>query len=243
MVEVEGLSKVFDDKKRGRVAAVDAVSFTAVTGEVLGILGVNGAGKTTTLRMLATMLVPTAGTARIAGFDIVRQPREVRQHVGYLSSTTALYGRLTGREMLAYFGSLYGLRGGALKQRVAELVDLLDLGRFADRLCDRLSTGQKQRISLARTLLHDPQVLMLDEPTAGLDVVASHAIVEYIWECRRQQKTILFSSHIMSEVERLCDRVVVISQGEVVATGRLDELRQETGETALEAAFLRLIGG
>jgi len=241
MVEVEGLTKVFRDRKRGPVHAVDQISFQAHPGEVLGILGVNGAGKTTLLRMLATLLEPTSGTARVAGYDIKSEPQEVRRRLGFLSSSTALYGRLTGREMLHYFGSLYGLESRLLPRRVGDVIDLLDLGQFADRLCDRLSTGQKQRISLARTLLHDPQVLILDEPTAGLDVVASHAIVDYVWSCRREGKTILFSSHIMSEIERICERVVVVHQGEVVAAGKPDELRQDTGENALEAAFLRLI--
>lgn len=242
MVEVEALSKVFQDRKRGRVVAVDAVSFTAPPGEVLGILGVNGADKTTTLRMLATLLDPTSGTARVAGHDIRREPREVRRHLGFLSSTTALYARLTTREMLAYFGRLYGLRGELLQKRVGALMELLQIVPFADRLCDRLSTGQKQRVSLARTLLHDPPVLILDEPTAGLDVLASQAIVEYIRDCRGHGKTILFSSHVMSEVERICDRVMVVHDGAVVARGTVEQLREQTGERVLEAAFLRLIG-
>jgi sodium transport system ATP-binding protein len=241
MVEVEGLTKIFVDRKRGEVRAVDAVSFRARPGEVLGVLGINGAGKTTMMRMLATLLSPTSGTARIAGFDIRTHSTEVRRHTGFLSSTTALYGRLTPREMLRYFGSLHGFSGRELGVRVDKVMDVLRLDDFADRLCDRLSTGQKQRVSLARTLLHEPTVLMLDEPTAGLDVVASHAIVSYILDCRGEGKTILFSSHIMSEVERICDRVVVVHQGEIVAEGELEELRSGTGEAALEAAFLNLI--
>ncbi|MFN3649169.1 MAG: ABC transporter ATP-binding protein [Armatimonadota bacterium] len=243
MIEAESLRKTFQDRKRGSVAAVDGISFHAAPGEVLGILGVNGAGKTTLLRVLATLLQPTGGSARVAGFDIRRQPVEVRRRLGFLSSTTALYGRLTAREMLAYFGGLQGIRGVELTRRADRLIELLQLHDFADRLCDRLSTGQKQRVSLARTLIHDPPVLILDEPTAGLDVVASHAIVEYVGDCRQQGKTILFSSHVMSEVERLCDRALVVHQGRVVAEGTVEELRRQSGDRGLEAAFLHLIGG
>jgi sodium transport system ATP-binding protein len=242
MVTVESLSKIFRDRKRGEVRAVDGVSFEAKPGEVLGILGVNGAGKTSLLRMLATLLTPTSGTARITGADIRQQSQQVRQKIGFLSSTTALYNRLTAREMLLYFGSLNGLNSSTLQKRADELIEMLEINEFANRLCDRLSTGQKQRVSLARTLLHDPPVLMLDEPTAGLDVLASRAIVDYIMLCRRNGKTILFSSHIMSEMERLSDRVAVIHRGKLTALGTLDELRQQAGENALETVFLKLIG-
>lgn len=242
MVDINGLTKTFQDKKRGAVHAVEHVSFQAREGEVMGILGVNGAGKTTLLRMLATLLEPSSGSASIAGCDIVKQPQEARKQLGFLSSTTALYSRLTAREMLRYFGSLYGLSGEGLKKRVETLIELLEIGEFSNRLCDRLSTGQKQRVSLARTLLHDPEVLMLDEPTAGLDVLASRSIVEYIERSRDEGKTILFSSHIMSEMERLCDRVAVIHQGQLRALGTLEELRRQSGETALEKVFLQLIG-
>lgn len=241
MIQINSLSKIFEAKKSGEVRAVDGISLEARQGEVLGILGVNGAGKTTLLRMLATLLVPTSGTAAIAGYDLQKQARDVRQNVGFLSSTTALYNRLKAREMLLYFGSLYGLSKASLKNRVEELIDLLEIGEFANRLCDRLSTGQKQRVSLARTLLHDPPVLMLDEPTAGLDVLASRSIVDYIQLCRQNGKTILFSSHIMSEMERICDRVAVIHQGKLTALGTLNELRAISGETALEKVFLKLI--
>lgn len=241
MVQIDRLSKIFEAKKSGEVRAVDGVSLEARPGEVLGILGVNGAGKTTLLRMLATLLMPTSGMATVAGYDLQKQARDVRQNVGFLSSTTALYNRLKAREMLLYFGSLYGLSSSALKKRVEELIEMLEIGEFANRLCDRLSTGQKQRVSLARTLLHDPPVLMLDEPTAGLDVLASRAIVAYIQLCRRNGKTILFSSHIMSEMEYLSDRVAVIHQGKLAALGTLDELRAQSGETALEKVFLKLI--
>jgi sodium transport system ATP-binding protein len=242
MVQIEDLSKFFEAKKSGEVRAVDGISLEARPGEVLGILGVNGAGKTTLLRVLATLLVPTSGAATIAGYDLRKQARDVRQNVGFLSSTTALYNRLKAREMLLYFGSLYGLSRNTLKSRVEELIAMLEITDFANRLCDRLSTGQKQRVSLARTLLHDPPVLMLDEPTAGLDVLASRAIVDYIRHCRQIGKTILFSSHIMSEMERICDRVAVIHQGKLAALGTLDELRMQSGETALEKVFLKLIG-
>ncbi len=242
MVTALGLSKVFTDRKRGAVVALDEVSFEARPGEVFGILGVNGAGKTTLLRVLGTILTPSAGDATVAGYNIRTQPQEVRQHIGYLTGSTALYGRLTAREMLAYFGSLYGLSGEMLRRRVDELVETLQMGEFIDGRCDRLSTGQRQRVSIARSIIHNPPVMFMDEPTAGLDVVTSRTIMQFIEDSRRRGHTVLFSTHIMSEAERLCDRIAVIHRGRIVAIGTLEELRARTGERALELVFLSLIG-
>jgi sodium transport system ATP-binding protein len=242
MVTASGLSKVFSDRKRGQVVALEEVSFEAQPGEVFGILGVNGAGKTTLLRVLGTILSPSAGDATVAGYNIRTQPQEVRQHIGYLTGSTALYGRLTAREILHYFGALYGLSREHLSRRIDELVETLRMHDFIDGRCDRLSTGQKQRVSIARSILHNPPVMFLDEPTAGLDVVTSRTIMQFIDDSRRKGHTILFSTHIMSEAERLCDRIAVIHRGRVVAIGTLDELRTRTGERALELVFLSLIG-
>ncbi len=236
------MSKIFTDRKRGAVLALDEVSFEARPGEVFGILGVNGAGKTTLLRVLGTILTPSAGDARVAGYSIRSQPQEVRQHIGYLTGSTALYGRLTAREMLYYFGALYGLSGNALRLRVDELVETLRMGDFIDGRCDRLSTGQKQRVSIARSIIHNPPVMFMDEPTAGLDVVTSRTIMQFIDESRQRGHTILFSTHIMSEAERLCDRIAVIHRGRLVTIGTLEDLRAQTGERALELIFLHLIG-
>ncbi|HYK38486.1 MAG TPA: ATP-binding cassette domain-containing protein, partial [Candidatus Eremiobacteraceae bacterium] len=205
MIESRGLSKHFLDKKRGKVHAVDNVSFTAKPGQIYGLLGANGAGKTTTLRMLATILEPTEGSAVVQGFDVVNSPEKVRANVGFLSGGTALYPRLTAQEMVEYFGRLNGLDESTLKSRVDVLFDRLDMNEFRDRRCDKLSTGMKQKTSIARTLVHDPPVMIFDEPTSGLDVMAARSIIAFIKECRDKGKTVIFSTHIMTEVEKLCD--------------------------------------
>jgi sodium transport system ATP-binding protein len=241
MVRVEGLAKYFKDRSTEK-KAVDGINFEARPGQILGLLGVNGAGKTTTLRMLSTVLTPTAGKATVAGFDIAEAPAKVRANIGFMSTSTALYGRLTAIELLQYFGEMYGLSGQKLKERIDFVGDKLQLAEFQDRLCDKLSTGQKQRVSIARTILHDPPVLFFDEPTAGLDVVASQTVMEFIEDARDSGKTIIFSTHIMSEVERLCDHVAVIHDGRIHGDGTVADLCAQTGETRLEAAFLQLVG-
>lgn len=241
MVETLNLRKEFTDAKRGVVKAVDGVTVTAHPGKILGVLGVNGAGKTTFLRMLSTVIRPTDGEAKVAGHDVLREPAKVRSQIGFMSSSTALYGRLTGRETLDYFGGLYGLSGARLEERKKFVIEKLQLHEFLDRLCDKLSTGQKQRVTIARTILHDPPVLFFDEPTTGLDVVTSQTILEYIEETRAQGKTVIFCSHIMSEAERLCDNVVVIHNGVVCGEGDPARLKEKTGEATLEKAFLALI--
>jgi sodium transport system ATP-binding protein len=242
MVQTSDLRKHFVDNKRGEVKAVDGVSFTARPGEIFGLLGVNGAGKTTVLRMLSTVIKPTSGSASVAGFDVVRDPERVRASIGFMSTSTALYGRLTAREMIHYFGELYGLEPTLLREREAYVRERLDMDEFWERPCDKLSTGQKQRVSIARTILHDPPVLFFDEPTAGLDVVTSQTVMRFIEESRTAGKTVIFSTHIMSEVERLCDHIVVIHGGTVRAKGTVASLREQSGETSLERAFLRLVG-
>lgn len=242
MIEVMGIGKTFQDKKRGAVNAVKNVSFTAHPGEIFGVLGPNGAGKTTLLRMLATILQPTSGTATIGGFDIRQQPQKVRKNIGFLTGSAGLYERLTPREVLTYFGELNGLRPDVIQTRIDELTKTLEMGEFIDRRCDKLSTGQKQRTSIARAILHDPPVLFFDEPTSGLDIMAARTVVRFIRRCRDEGRTVIFSTHIMSEVETLCDRIAIIYKGEVSAIGTLSELREQTGETAFENVFLRLIG-
>jgi len=241
MIEVTQLAKHFHDRKRGQVRAVDGVSFTCRPGEIFGLLGVNGAGKTTTLRVLATLLRPTAGTAVIDGLDVARDPRGVRERVGFLSTATALYGRLTAREMVEYFGRLNGMSEDALRARVDELFQRLEMNDFAAGRCDRLSTGQKQRVSIARTLVHDPPVMIFDEPTNGLDVLAARTIVGFIRECRERRKTVIFSSHVMSEVARLCDRIAIIHHGRMCVTGTVTELRQHFGLEDLEDVFIKAV--
>ncbi|MGB2672386.1 MAG: ATP-binding cassette domain-containing protein [Candidatus Acidiferrum sp.] len=242
MIEARSLSKRFQDKKRGEIRAVDGVSFTCEPGRIYGLLGANGAGKTTTLRMLATILEPTDGTAIINGFDVVEQPEKVRANVGFLSTATALYPRLTAQEMVEYFGRLNGLDEPTLKKRIDDIFQRLNMNDFRDRRCDKLSTGQKQKTSIARTLVHDPAVMIFDEPTTGLDVMTARTIIGFIADCRDRGKTVIFSTHIMSEVERLCDHIGIIHGGKLLEEGTLTELRAKHNEHNLEEIIVKVVG-
>ncbi|HEV8385251.1 MAG TPA: ATP-binding cassette domain-containing protein [Candidatus Acidoferrales bacterium] len=242
MIEAQGLTKIFKDKKRGEIRAVDGVNFKAQPGQIYGLLGANGAGKTTTLRMLATILRPSSGTAKVAGFDVADDPEKVRAHVGFLSTATALYGRLTAREFVEYFGRLHGMDETALAKRIDEIFARLDMNEFRDRRCDKLSTGMKQKVSIARTLVHDPPVMIFDEPTIGLDVMTARVIVQFIRECRAQGKTVILSTHVMSEVEKLCDTVGIIHNGKLLAEGTLPQLRERYAEQDMEEIFVKVVG-
>jgi sodium transport system ATP-binding protein len=241
MIETRGLTKVFRDKKRGEIRAVDNVSFVCKPGQIYGLLGANGAGKTTTLRMLATILEPTDGTAVVCGHDVVDDPQKVRTNVGFLSAATALYPRLTAQEMVEYFGRLNGLDDSTLKKRLDDIFDRLDMNSFRDRRCDKLSTGMKQKTSIARTLIHDPQVMIFDEPTIGLDIMTARTIIGFIRECRERGKTVIFSTHVMSEVEKLCDTIGIIQSGKLLAEGSLEELRARHNEADLEEIFVKIV--
>jgi sodium transport system ATP-binding protein len=241
MIEAQGLVKRFRDKKRGEVRAVDGVSFRCKPGEIFGLLGANGAGKTTTLRMLATILRPSEGRAIVAGYDVTRQPKQVRSCVGFLSTATALYGRLSAQEMVEYFGRLHGLDETTLRQRIDAIFERLEMNDFRDRRCDNLSTGMKQKVSIARTLVHDPSVMIFDEPTVGLDVMAARTIIGFIRECRDRGKTVIFSTHVMSEVEKLCDHIGIIHDGRLLTEGTLADLRQRFGKQNLEDIFVEVV--
>jgi sodium transport system ATP-binding protein len=243
MIEAHGLTKIFRDKKRGVIKAVDGISFTCRPGQIYGLLGANGAGKTTTLRMLATLLKPTAGHAVIGGYDTVRQSEDARRCVGFLAASTAIYARLTAREAITYFGQLNGLDRQKIKERVKTLADGLEMHAFLDQRCDKLSTGMKQKVSIARTLVHDPSVMIFDEPTVGLDVLAARALLGFIREYRSQGRTIIYSTHVMSEVEKLCDVVGIVHDGRMLAEGTLPELRAKYGETDMEEIFVKVVGG
>ncbi len=243
MIEVKHLCKHFRDKKRGQVRAVDGVSFRCQPGQIYGLLGANGAGKTTTLRLLATILRPSDGTAVVAGYDVVSQSEKVRAHVGFLSTATALYGRLSAQEMVEYFGRLHGLDETLMRQRIDAICRRLEMDEFRDRRCDKLSTGMKQKVSIARTLVHDPPVMIFDEPTLGLDVMAARTIVNFIRECREQGKTVIFSTHVMSEAEKLCDRVGIIHDGRLMTEGTLAQLRERYPGNDLEEIFVRVVEG
>jgi sodium transport system ATP-binding protein len=241
MIETRGLTKVFQDKKRGAIRAVDHVTFSCKPGQIYGLLGANGAGKTTTLRMLATILEPTDGDATICGYDVIEQPEKVRANVGFLSTATALYPRLTSQEMVEYFGRLNGLDEAELKKRVDDIFNRLDMNSFRDRRCDKLSTGMKQKTSIARTLVHDPPVMIFDEPTLGLDIMTARTIIGFIRECRERGKTVIFSTHIMSEVQKLCDVIGIIQSGKLLAEGSLAELRDRYQEQDLEEIFVKIV--
>jgi sodium transport system ATP-binding protein len=243
MIEAHHLTKSFRDKKRGEIRATDHISFRVNPGQIYGLLGANGAGKTTTLRLLATLLKPTSGSAVIAGFDVVKEPAKVRAHVGFLAASTALYARLTAREMITYFGRLNGLADPEIKVRLKRLADELDMHEFLDRRCDKFSTGMKQKTSIARTLIHDPAVMIFDEPTLGLDVMTARAIVRFVRECRDRGKTVIYSTHLMGEVEKLCDTIGIIHDGKLLAEGTLAELRTRYAEQDLEEIFVKIVGG
>ncbi len=230
-------------KQYGPLEAVRDLTLGVAPGEVYALLGPNGAGKTSALRCLATLLTPTSGTAFVNGIDVREDPLDARRRLAFLAASMGLYERLSARELVAYFGRLHGLRGAPLDARVSELVELFGIAPFADRLCGRLSTGQRQRVSLARALVHDPPALVLDEPTLGLDVVSGQAIYDFIARERTRGKAILFSTHRMTEVELLADRVGVLRLGELVAEGTPGELVSSTGQENLARAFLHLVGG
>lgn len=236
MIEVEGVSKRF-----GKVEAVRSVSFSAEDGRITGLLGPNGAGKSTTLRMLYTVLRPDGGRARIGGLDVVREALAVRRSMGALPHGAGLYPQLTARENIAYYGRLHGLEGAALARRIDDITRLLDLGEFIDRRTKGFSQGQRTRVALARALVHDPQHVLLDEPTNGLDVMATRALRQLILRLREQGRCVLLSSHVMQEVAALCDRIVIIAHGQVAASGTPDELRQRYAENDLEEVFVRAI--
>ncbi|MCK8500760.1 ATP-binding cassette domain-containing protein [Myxococcus fulvus] len=230
------------NKRFGAVTAVEDVSFTAEDGRITGLLGPNGAGKTTTLRMLYTLVRPDKGTAVVDDVDVVARPEDARRGLGVLPDTRGLYPRLTAREHARYFGELHGLSGAALDKRVDELVDLLDMKDIVDRRVEGFSQGERVKVALARALVHGPRNVLLDEPTNGLDVMSTRAVRTLLRRLRDEGRCIVFSSHVMQEVAALCERVVVVAHGRVVAEGTPEALRQATGKDSLEEAFVATIG-
>ena len=241
MIEARSLTKSYADLRRGRFVALDALTFTARAGEVYGLLGPNGAGKTTALRILSTVLQPTSGTAIVNGFDCVTQPALVRHHIGFISANTAVYDRMTAWEMVEYFGRLYGMEEDQLEDRMELLFDRLQMQSIRDLLGAKMSTGMKQKVSIARAIIHDPPVLIFDEATSGLDVLVARALLDTVSELRDQGKCIVFSTHIMREAERLCDRLAILHQGRMLAEGTMDELFAKYGHDDLEDLFFDLI--
>lgn len=237
MIEIKNLTKSYNKKK----IVVNDISFNINNGEIFGLLGPNAAGKTTTVRILSTILKPDSGTVFINGIDIVKEPVKIRKMIGVLPEEVGLYDRLTPREMLFYYGRLHEMNKDKIKKRTDELFEKLKLNEFANARNSTLSKGTKQKISVARAFLHDPDVLFLDEPTAGIDVMSARAIKEMIVEAKKQQKTVLFSTHIMSEAEKICDRIAIIDKGKIIALGTLSELKSITHKTDLENVFVRLV--
>lgn len=241
MIEANGLSKAFKTRT-GTVQAVSGVGFSAHDGEITGLLGPNGAGKTTTLRMLYTLMTPDRGSVQVDGIDAARRPDAVRRRLGVLPDARGIYKRLTARENIAYFGRLHGMTEAAIGQRIAELSRALEMEDILDRQTEGFSQGQRTKTAIARALVHDPRNVILDEPTNGLDVMTTRAMRGFLRQLREEGRCVIFSSHIMQEVAALCDRIVVIAKGTVVAQGTADELRAQTGEQNLEDAFVRVIG-
>jgi sodium transport system ATP-binding protein len=241
MVEVTDLCKHFRNKAGELITAVNQISFGAKSGEILGLLGPNGAGKTTTLRILCTLLQPTSGTATVAGYDVQRQASDVRRHIGFLSANTGVYDRMTAQEMVAYYGRLHGLHGDQLDARMSELFDAFGMNDIRNVYGSVLSTGQKQKVSIARALIHDPSVLIFDEPTNGLDVLVQRVVLQQIAGLRDRGKCIIYSTHIFREVEKLCDRVAIIHRGELLEAGSLTELRERHRQPDLEELFFSLV--
>lgn len=260
MIEVNGLSKAFihtvkiDDqtnKKKTRLKkasmikeeflAVSNVSFNVKEGEIFGILGPNGAGKTTLLRMLGGILTPTAGDIKVAGFDYTKDRNMAKREIGYLSGNTKLYGRISPRELMTFCGNLYEMKKEDIENKIEEIIHTLDMREFADNRIEKLSTGQMQRTSIARCLLHSPKVYIFDEPTLGLDVLSSHAIIEFMKKEKKKGKTVLYSTHYMEEAETLCDHIVMLHKGEVIATGKVEELKRQTNTNNLREAFVSIL--
>jgi sodium transport system ATP-binding protein len=235
-VELRGLEKSFGARR-----AVDGLSLEVAAGEIYGLLGPNGAGKTTALRMIAGLLVPTGGTVLVTGIDVARETDAAKARLGFLTGSTGLYARLTAREVLIFFGRVQGLSPETLERRIGEVARQLAIEPLLDRRCEGLSTGEKQRVSVARAVLHDPPVLVLDEPTNGLDVLASRFLRELVLAERDRGKAVIFSTHYLAEAELLCDRIGLMYQGRLLREGPPAKLRAETGAGSLEEAFLSLV--
>lgn len=250
MIEVTNLKKEFIlsrqqqkelNTKDKTALAVDSISFRCEPGRVFSLLGPNGAGKTTTLRMLSTIFKPTSGSIKIAGIDAIAHPQEARKKIGFLTGSTGLYARLTPNELIQYFGDLYGVSKSDLKERKERLYTLLDMHEFQNKRIGKLSTGMKQKVSICRTMIHDPEVVVFDEPTSGLDVITAENIITLIRDCKTQGKTVIFSSHIMSEVDLLCDDMAIIHKGKILFEGTMQDFRSNMQADNLTAEFIRIV--
>ena len=250
MIQVINLTKSFEQSgtflkritSHEEIIAVDNISFQCEPGRIFGLIGPNGAGKTTTLRMIATMLKPTSGTIQMCGFDVVESPMQVRQIMGFLSGNTGLYARLTAEEMVKYYADLYGMEKKKYKSRRDEIFSLLDMHNFSHRRIGKLSTGMRQKVSIARTIIHDPKVVVFDEPTTGLDVITSKNIVDLIKRCKEEGKTVIFSTHRFGELKLLCDDLAIIHKGQIYFHGTYQKFEDNMHSATLEDEFIRLVG-
>jgi len=250
MIEIQDLTKTFTLNKQqrkklgtrdGEIKAVDGISLTCQPGRIFSLLGPNGAGKTTTLRLIATILQPTSGTIKVAGHDVSKDGRAVRSKIGFLTGTTGLYDRLTPDELVTYFGKLNGMSGPMLERRKQDLFHTLEIFSFSNKRIAELSTGMKQKVSIARTMIHDPEVVVFDEPTAGLDVITAEHIIDLIRQCKDDGKTVIFSSHIMSEVDLLCDDLAIIHEGKILFDGTMKKFRSQMVNGSLTQEFIRIV--
>ncbi|MGZ4122590.1 MAG: ABC transporter ATP-binding protein [Tumebacillaceae bacterium] len=241
MLTIDRITKVFRTKK-GAVVGVDDISFDVRPGEVFGLLGPNGAGKTTTLRMIATLMKPTSGTITVGGYDTVKQSHLVRQQIGYLSGETGIYERFTPREQLAFFAEVNDVPKDVATKRIDSLIERFGIQEFENRIANGFSTGMKQKVSIARALVHDPSLIIFDEPTSGLDIFAARAVLQSIESLKADGKSVILSTHIMHEVEKLCDRIGIIHKGRLYALGTLEELRVRTGKVHMDDIFFSIVG-
>lgn len=241
IIQAQDLTKSYPDLARGNFVALDSVSFEAEPGQIFGLLGPNGAGKTTALRILSTVLQPTSGTVKVNGFDVTTHPAEVRHSIGFVSNNTAIYDRMSAWEMVEYFGRLYGMERTSLRQRMETLFEELQMQEIRDIAGAKMSTGMKQKVSIARALVHDPPVLIFDEASIGLDVMVARRLLDIIASLRDAGKCIIFSTHIMREVEKLCDRVAIMHRGKILAEGTLPELSSRYGQNDFEELFFELL--
>lgn len=241
MIHVRHLNKTYKDLHSGHFTALDGISFDAMPGQIYGLLGPNGAGKTTALRILSTVLKPTSGSAVVNGFDVNETPDMVRRQIGFVSTNTAIYDRMTAWELVQYFGQLYGLPLEKLQFRMETLFERFQMNEIRNMLCSKMSTGMKQKVSIVRAMVHNPPVLIFDEATSGLDILVAREVLKTVEQLRDQGKCVIFSSHIMSEVQRLCDRIAIMNRGKILAEGAISELSDKYAHDDLEELFYQLI--
>ncbi len=241
MIHVRQLTKTYEDLQVGQFKALDQISFDAMPGQIFGLLGPNGAGKTTALRILSTVLKPTSGTATINGFEVQKDAEQVRHQIGFVSANTAIYDRMTAWEMVQYFGRLYGMDADHLKDRMESIFERFQMANVRDVLGSKMSTGMKQKVSIARAIIHNPPVLIFDEATSGLDILVARQVLNTVEQLRDQGKCILFSSHIMTEVRRLCDRITIMNRGRILTEGTIEELKEKHKQNDIEELFFQQI--